>query len=364
MASLSLRWRSHACWLGVLVLIALLASSCLSREKRLTRAWKKNPSFRIAYWGTGWKSLPLAQRISAAPAELVEKILVENKIQGFDEHPEPAPPLPEVTAALESIEWSLPPAVRGLLEDRLVGVFCVRDLGGTGYADVVYDREEQESFGLIVLDMDVLRQRSANDWATWKERGFFQAPAEGEPNVEVRIEPPENDTVENAVRFILLHEIGHVLGMVSRAHASWVDWQEGKPVPMDAPFVQLSWRPDSEDVFRSRFDGVFPQRRHVRAYGFDRSDLTAAQMTGTYRALAQHTNFPTLPAAQSPWEDFAESFATYIHVGLDGRPRTATVMRDQKPVLHVATRWEDSRLTDKRRFMKAWATRPFEPLGP
>ncbi len=74
MTCLSLRWRSHACLLGILVLIPLLFSSCLSREKRLNRAWKKNPSFRIAYWGTGWKALPLAQRSSAAPAvrDLIE----------------------------------------------------------------------------------------------------------------------------------------------------------------------------------------------------------------------------------------------------------------------------------------------------
>ncbi len=238
-----------------LILVAhLLVFACLSQEERLNRSYKDNPSFQISYWGTGWTSKTLSERTGTAPAELVEKIRSENRIQGFDERPEPAPPLPEVAGALASIEASLPAPVRGLLEERLVGVFCVRELGGTGYADVVYDREGREHYGLIVLDVDVLRKRTANDWATWKERSIFQPPGEEDATVDVRIEEPADDTVENAVRFILLHELGHVLGMASGVHPSWVDWMDGKPLSPDAPFVRISWRPQGESDFQSRFN--------------------------------------------------------------------------------------------------------------
>lgn len=358
-SSLSLRCRSNGCLLGILVLLVLLASSCLTREKRLNRTWKKNPSFQIEYWGTAWKELPLPRRASTAPAELLEKIRIENEIQGFDERPEPAPPLPEITAALDSIITSLPDAVRDLLEERLVGVFCVQDLGGTGYADVVYDEQGQEHFGLIVLDVDVLQKRTANNWATWKERGFFQSPSEGEPAVEVRIEVPENDTLESAVRFILLHELGHILGMVSRAHPSWIDWMDGKPLSSDDPFVKLSWQPAGESGFRSRFDDRFPQRAEINAYRFDRSTLPAGEIPETYRNLVRHTNFPSLSAAQSPWEDFAESFATYVHVELDGRPLTVTVVQEGYPDLKASACWGYARCAEKERFMRRWMNDPF-----
>jgi len=343
------------------LLAILVLGSCLSREARLNRAWKDNPSFRIGYWGAGWKTRPLALRTAAAPSELVEKIRIENQIQGFDERPEAAPPLAELTAALASLEASLPGPVRDLLEERLVGVFCVRELGGTGYADVVYDREGNERFGLVVLDVDVLREQTANRWATWKEQSIFRPPGVGDPVVRVRIEESEDDTTENAVRFILLHELGHVLGMVSRAHPSWVDWQSGKPVSLEQSFVRLSWRSGGEDGFHSRFDGAFPQRTAVRAYGFDRSEIPAGRIPETYRNLARNTDFPTLPAAQSPWEDFAESFATYVHVVLDGRPRVVTVWEGGNPVLSQSPCWGSARCAARELFMRGWMADPLQP---
>ncbi len=344
--------------LPIFIALFLALSSCLATKPSLQGAWKANPSFQIGYWGTDWKDVPLSKRLHPAPGELVEKIRIENEMEGFEERPEPSKPLAEMGYALEALEESLPPPVRRLLEERLVGVFCVRDLGGTGYADVVYDREGDETYGLIVLDGDVLRKRTANDWATWKESSYFRQAAGSGISVEARIEAPQNDSVENAVRFILLHELGHILGMVSRVHASWIDWQAGKPVSLDDPFVALSWRPGRNTVFESRFDDIFPQRKEIRAYGFERSNLPDSEIPDTYENLLRHSDFPSLPAAQSPWEDFAESFATYVHVVLDGRLRETRVTRNGQTILVVPSCWGTDRCAGKQAFMKGWMEDP------
>ena len=356
--------RLHPGWILGLFFLSVTFSSCVTTKTPLQQAWEDNPSFQIGYWGEEWKDVPLSDRLRPAPAELVEKIRIENEIEGYPEIPEPADPFPDMASALASLVERLPLPILNLLEERLVGVFCVHDLGGTGYADVVYDRQGREHYGLVVLDVDVLRKRTANDWATWKESSYFRPEPESGISLEVRIEDPPNDTVENAVRFILLHELGHVLGMVSEAHPSWVDWQSGKPVPLDDPFVALSWLPGRDTPFESRFDEAFPQRKAIRAYAFDRSELSGSDIPETYGNLLHHSDFPTLPAAQNLWEDFAESFATYVHVVLDGRPREARISRDGETVLLAPSCWGTERCAPKQAFMEAWMEDPAPPQTP
>ena len=96
-----------------------------------------------------------------------------------------------------------------------------------------------------------------------------------------------------------------------------------KDVPASArfPFFELSWTIDRKaSRYDSKFDASFPARRSVAYYLG--AKLGAADMAPAYEALAR-TNFPTLYAATSPGDDFAESFVSYVHtVLMRGRGRS------------------------------------------
>lgn len=344
------------------VIISLLAS-CKSRPAILKEKWEKNPCTRIGYWGEEWKKTPLNQRIKEAPAELIEKIQIENEFQGFKERPSSVKPPPELFEAMKSVEASMPDNLEAILNERLIGIFAVREVGGTGYADAVYDSEGNEKYGLIVLDVDVLMRKKANEWATWKENSIFRPKADGKVKLKAVVEEEENDTVVNAVRYIILHEMGHILGMISKAHSSWIDWFAKKKIRMDYPFQRLSWKLTQDNQAISLFDDKFPERRSIKVYSFEKSKLSNEQIPMTFNRLQKHTNFPSLHAGQSLWEDFAESFVMYFHVVIDKRPWQIIIEQKDQPQIVVESCWEQERCRRKKEYMERWFENPLTACG-
>ncbi|MBU0730380.1 MAG: hypothetical protein KKE17_14655 [Proteobacteria bacterium] len=343
----------------VLVIGLLLVSvSCSTKMTALNEKFEKNPTLSIQYWGEDWRKKSWTQRVSVAPDELLRKISAENIKQGFVEQPVKAEPLPEFYEALQALDADMPQPLKSLLQERLVGVFAVNGLGGTGYTEVVYDSKGEENLGIIVLDASVLKSRTANEWASWKENSFFNSGNTENISLRMAIEEEPKDTVANAVRYILLHEMGHFFGMVTKAHSSWIEWSETKQIAMNYPFAQLTWIQDPTGEVRSRFDGVIPGRQHIKAYANEKSALDHSSVFPIYTKMSRFSSFPSLASAQDPWEDFADSFATYFHTVISGRPWRVILEKDGKPVKVIGTCWDEERCMFKRAFMRKWFEKP------
>jgi hypothetical protein len=350
---------TYACSrLAIAALLFALLLSCTSRQETLKKKWEKNPCQQISYWGDRWKQTALTNRIKESPQELIEKVHIENEIWGFQERPTPIKPPSQIYSAMKSIEESLPKNIISILEKRFIGIFSVKELGGSGYADVVYDEEGNEHYALIILDADLLLNKKANEWATWKLNSTFRPEANGPTKISAVIEKEEDDNVVNAIRFILLHELGHILGVLTKTHSSWVEWYDNKKINMDYPFQKLSWRLTKDNKIVSLFDDEFPERRVVKVYSFEKSKLTNHQILPAYNNLIRHTNFPSLYATQSLWEDFAESFATYVHVVIDERPWQVIIQQDTGSKIVVESCWGDKRCEEKELFMQEWFSNP------
>lgn len=341
-----------------LMFLVMFATSCASREALLRKKYEANPVITSHYWGTSWKSQPLWQRLGPAPPELITRINIENELYGSTERSVAVQPPPEYLTVLKAIQSRLPEPVRRLAEERIIGIFAVQGLGSSGYAEAVKDEYGEEKYAFIVLDKEVLLSKKANEWASWKENSVF-TPAAGEDfRLSLRIESDDTDTVENAIRFILLHEMGHALGLASRVHPPWDDARPAEPVQL--PFPRLSWTMNKEGKIVSYFDDQFPERIFLKYYSFTKAPLAGEQMLNVYNHLRGHTNFPTLPAATSQWEDFAESFATYVHVVLDKRPWQATIESKGNIVTIIESCWQERRCMTKKAFMEKWFADPGE----
>ena len=85
--------------------------------------------------------------------------------------------------------------------------------------------------------------------------------------------------------------------------------------------------------------------------GTVQAQLGATDMVPVYERLAR-TNFPTLYAATSPGDDFAESFVSYVHTVLMKRPREITIRHDGKVAKTYRTCWEEARCAAKCKILE------------
>ena len=316
-----------------------------------TKAVKNHVVKSMAYWQHAF-ARPVDERIGPVPPEVVDFLKLQNIADGFPEKPHAAPIAADFLRDLRAALAELPDPVKRRLNAKLAGIYLVDDLGGTGFTDQVYDARATAVAGYVVLDMAVLNRHIANSWATWKENTPFKA----QPGfrLAVEIETGANNDRKNAIQYILLHELGHVLAIGENIHPSW----DVKPQDVRSlsafPFAHASWTVKG-DRYASRFDAAFPQRRKVVFYLEPK--LQAGQMPATYGNLAR-TNFSTLYAATSPGDDFAEAFANYVHTVLMKKPFAIRIYRDGTLVKTYRPCWEQARCAFKRKLLEQFLAVP------
>ena len=334
--------------LGAIALLSCASGPCYSGDKAcLARAIKAHPARDVQFWQADL-ARPVVQRVAPAPAGLVEVINMDNVLHGFPERPRTAQPDPSFIDDVNAAIADLPPQVWHRFRDRLVGIYLVDELGGSAYADTVLGADRTPVAGLVVLDAGVLAKRTANAWATWKENTPFKA-REGY-QLQARIEHADSDNRRNAIQYILLHELGHVLSIGGDIHPSWNLDPKEVPPSSRFPYFDLSWKIDRDaNKYASLFDGEFVQRKNT-AYYFG-AKLDATDMAPAYTSL-EKTNFPSLYAATHPGDDFAEAFASYVHVVLQKRPWEITISHDGKVVKTFKSCWDEARCAEKRRLME------------
>lgn len=347
------RTRFAAIAMSLLLLAPALAQDavrlpCASSDKACAKqAVRSHAVRRLDIWKADLER-PLNARVGVAPPALIEYLTLDNIAQGVPQWPRPAVLEPAFLEDVKAAIEELPPQVWRLFVDRLVGVYFIDDMGGTGFTDLVTDSGGNRVAGYIVLDAAVLRPLTANTWATWKEGTPFK-PQPGWA-LQARIETDAGDTRRNAIQYILLHELGHVLSAGNAIHPPWD--MDPKDVPASAtyPFFDLSWTIDGRaNRYMALEEKEFSQRRRV-AYYFG-ARLDASDMAATYANL-EKTNFPSLYAATQPGDDFAEAFASYVHVVLLRRPWRITIWKNGQVAKVFEACWDEPRCAGKRRLLE------------
>ena len=321
---------------------AVAAPPCAPGDKPCAiKAVHDHPAKQSSFWREPL-ARPVRDRIGPGSPALVEFLVLDVVANDYPNKPRASTVDPTFLADVRKAFDGIPETVRKLLDARLAGIYFVDDIGGTGFTDSTSD----EKVGFIVLDPTVLARQTANAWATWKDNTPFRP--DPEYRLETRIEDRARDDRVHAIQFILLHEIGHVLSIGAKVHPSWTQ------PPTDAGpgkfyFFDLSWTVEG-GKYASKFDAAFPKRRDVRFY-FG-AKLDASDMRAVYDALEQ-TSFPTLYAATHPADDFAESFASYVHVTMMGRDHEVRLYRKGKLEKTIGPCWGQARCAYKRTALEA-----------
>lgn len=318
----------------------------LYAEEDLRLEMKNSPVRQLRYWEEYQKKLK-QDDLYKAPEELIDYVTLDNKIHNYPERPEPANLGEEQKAIVKKVIEGIPGKIKKAVRKKLTGVFFVKDLGSSGFTDVVFDKDKPVK-GFMIFDVSVL-QKKANEWATWKENTpFFKSSKYG---LKAIIEKPENDNVENAFLYIFLHELGHLLTINSKVMPLWAVDGESKIDISKYPFLSLSWKTARKGDVISLFDRDFKEIKSIKYYMPETSRANAAKMKRIYDDL-ENTNFPTLYAATNIYDDFAECFVTYVHSVMLKKPFAVQIYRKGKLVKTFHLCWNTDRCLKKQGLIK------------
>jgi len=328
-----------------LTVLFILSSACSNHFDPV-----KHPAHHLAFWQSiGLKNLPLEQRAIPAPSLLIDYLRKDNRLQGFSEQPETTLPTSEFMVDLQSAIRELPEAVKKTVGARLYGICFVKNLGGTAFSTSVLSEKDEPVGGFIVLDSSVVNRR-ANEWITWKENSPFSA----EPGYELtaKIESQESDNNrKNAIQFILLHEFGHVIATANSFHPPWTQKPSLEIHPKKYSFSALSWTLNADNHYETLFDDHFRLRNLIQYYRGPETRLRLSAAIEAYESLKK-TNFATLYAITTPADDFAEAFATYVHVALMNRPYEIQIKKNGAIIETFSPCWGDPRCDSKKAILQ------------
>ena len=286
---------------------------------------------------------PLLERHGAAPADLVAHVNLVN-LATMDA-PEAVRPATVDAAFLADVRQAIagmPEIVLSRLDQNFLGVYFAHNLGSSAVSDLVL-APDGGFLGLVVaLDVDTLASRSANEWATWKDNTPFGS---HELTLAVRIAEPRQDNRQNAIQYLLLHEFGHLLA----AGRNFLPDSWGAPADLkeaeDYSFLPLSWQITADKHIAPLPENDFPQRGQVVFYAAPQ--LSGPDLVPVHQALSQ-TSFVSLYAAISAHEDFAESFALYVHAELLGKPYQLSIHDGEQLLFESSPSWDEPRFAGKR----------------
>lgn len=334
------------------IVVALCLTACAAGQNACLKSRMDRHEVRLLDFWQDYRRGNLEDRLHAAPQPLLDYLHLDNRLNGYDTRPQAAVADDSFRQDVRQAIVELPGPVQAAVKEKLIGIFFVRDLGTTGYTEAVADPQGRPAAGFVVLDVESLR-RTANAWATFRENTVFQN--DGEGRLRVTLEEAPNDNAKNAIQFILLHEFGHLVSIGERFHPDWLDKTKTEGTYL---FYPLSWRKAKDGSNVSLFEDVFPERRDVRFYGEPR--LKSSQMEGVYRSLAM-TNFVSLYGATSPFEDFAESFALYVHSAWMKKPYRVEITQSGNRVFLYESCWDQPRCAAKRAVLEKWFSRFRKP---
>jgi hypothetical protein len=298
------------------------------------------------FWNAKLK-LPLIERFGPAPAELVSYVALVNSATGNPAVPAAVTAPPDLLADVQHAIGGMPAVVTNLLGDALLGVYFASGLGSSAVTDVVVAADGRVLGSVVALDLEALLERRANEWATWKENTPFAA-SSGR-TLHACIAGPADNTRANAIQFLLLHEFGHVLTAGKQYLPDWWLPPDVIGATDDYSFLRLGWQIDADKKIVPKSGNDFAKRASVGFYGDDRLDDSDIQ--DIYSGL-QSTSFASLYACINAYDDFAESFATYVHSVLLRRPYQVTIRTDGVVTLQSTDFWASERSAAKRAFME------------
>lgn len=283
------------------VVILLFFTSCDAYHRMETLNGIRDIPFRHLESYDFSEQSPIRERIKNAPPFVLTYLRELDSRNNY----EPFPVDENVKMEMERIVGELPVGMRQMLQQRLVGVYFVKDFLSSGMTEWLVD-EQGNIFAFVVLHPRLLDE-SASEIITYRENTAFVTPEESEKGagVQIRLNPDPG-----GLRYLIYHEFTHVLDLVKKV----------------TPYVESGVRyiqkndPAMPEISVGIWDGYrdvvgkhdFSLRDQASFYGLRKGPhLRYEQAKELYDGLSR-SPFVSLYGSMSQAEDFAELFTYYL----------------------------------------------------
>jgi len=263
---------------------SLIFTSCKKSQK--LSEFKKAKNYPCAI------NLPLVDRIFPVPKFLISEW---QKIDNKDNYESYIPTTKEKRIIVSNLKF-LPPLTKKILKKRLVAIYFIKNIMGSGIADWVVD-DRGKLFFTIIFNPAVLK-RNLSQQITLKERSCFIK----DKNYRVKIDVSKR---YNGFLYILLHETAHIVDY-SEKITPFVEksFFTGKK---QTPFVKGTWRDYSKPT------SDFSFRKKVTFYGWNGGPKAKIVNAKDIYSELKKSNFVSLYGSLNWAEDFAE-YVTFYHL--------------------------------------------------
>ncbi|GBF38119.1 hypothetical protein LPTSP1_11090 [Leptospira johnsonii] len=286
----------------------------------------------------GLESPDWASRIFNLDNYALDYVNELNRVDGFAESPSPAKDLNTFKSTLIDALNSQTGPVASLLKNKLLRIYVCENLGGSAVSGIV--RKDGKSVGgFVILDANTLN-RNADDWISYKENSTFQ---KGNIKIRIRIEEEKQNTKANALRYIVLHEFGHILSETEKIGPSFFS---SKRSFANFEFYKEVWKSEKVSYLD---DSTFTIRPQIRFYS---ESLSLEDNWEKIYPILSKTPFPTLYSAANADDFFADSFVSYVHVILEKKPWELEILKNDKPIFRMGNGIEKDTLTIQRKMIE------------
>jgi len=324
--------------ISIISTFILVLSLSANEDMKALKLQHDNHSIKKFQTWKGWSNKSIIKRIYAAPKNIVEYIAMDNKLYGYDDVPTPVATInPNFKKDLISAIEELPNQIKKQLQTKLIGIFILSGLGSTGFSEHIYKKNDYYG-GLIILDQDVLLKLTANEWATWRINSAFKKV--DDYALSLKIEETSQNTRKQAIQFILLHEIAHIIGLSEKVHPKTY-----KGNPNLFPFSSLSWISFTNSIY----DKSFKHRKDIKFYRFDKSTMSLKDSDKIILNLI-NTDFCSLYASNNFFEDFAEAYTIYVHTILMKKPYSLKLQYNGKEIQSLENPFIMKKLHKKKKY--------------
>jgi len=277
----------------VLLAVFVLLSSCLHSGGGSTAEYiRSRPEKQLKNY-TFDPDTPIVSRIQETPDSILDNLKAWDDVDYYTSYT----PTEAEGSLIEEYIGFLPPLHREIMQEKLIAIYFVKDLIGSGIADYVLD-EENNLYNILILNPASLTA-SLSEWMTYREQSCFISDTD---DLSVTVDCGSEYT---GFLYALLHESTHI-----------VDYQYRITPYTEShlPAVLNEGAPKSTDFTKGIWDGYSepskPYRKDFRGdvtfYGLGNGPrLPLSDAPAVYRDL-QETPFASLYGSMSWAEDYAE----------------------------------------------------------